>query len=134
MDEKAMDKKFTRRYFTNVVLMIVFIIGLFFLMGYIHETAHSVIFGYYGLESEIHLFRDFPDMVTEAQEPCPVEACRQAQANVDAVGYHLMIMTLIFLTLWAIYQMNGMIKEEIEERRFLKYVELQEKIIKAASQ
>lgn len=73
----------------------VFFLG-FFALGYMHEVVHVEIYKHWGVESEIHLFKYFPDFATMPKEPCPTEACVLAHDINEIIGYPLLIIYSFF--------------------------------------
>ena len=85
------------------MLTIVFFIAGLVLMSYgaigVHEEAHKNIYGYYGIESNIHYNSYGIPYEVQAEKPCPISTnCRLSQDLVDIVGYQLVpIYMILFL-------------------------------------
>lgn len=126
MKEELLFKKFNRKYFRVSCILILFTIVSLFLVGFIHESAHKVIFGYYGLDSKIHLFSHFPNAVTIAEGPCPSEFCQLAQSNVDAFGYPIISLIVVGLIIFSMVYLRSVGNEFDEEIRFIQLKELLE--------
>lgn len=59
-----------------------------------HEEVHKVIYGSYGIESEINIF-SFPSH-TLAEKPCPKDSnCELAHNINEAIGYQLFPILLL---------------------------------------
>ena len=65
-----------------------------FSMAYMHEESHRVIYGYYGIESHIEMFSNFPDGVTIGEDICEGD-CLLAQSIADGFFYPLIIFALL---------------------------------------
>jgi hypothetical protein len=75
----------------------VIVVG-FFLLGYSHELVHQAIYRHYGIESEIHLVKYFPDFATVAEEGCPNETCELAHMQNEIFGYHMTAFYIVIST------------------------------------
>ena len=97
---------------TNVAVVIFFlgIIGL----GYMHEQVHVEIYRGYGVESHVEYFSHFPNLVTIAKEPCPVEECVLAHNINEIASYPLLIFYVVFgqLALMVLVFLENKSKEE----------------------
>lgn len=78
---------------------LVLIIGLMGL-GYMHEQVHVAIYRGYGIESHVEYFSHFPDFVTIAEEGCYLDSCILAHDINEIVGYPIIVLYVIFSTLF----------------------------------
>ena len=92
MNKKKLKQETEERLATHKAFFILFV-GLIALFGfaYMHELVHVEIFRSYGIESRIEMFSRFPDAVTIAEKPCPVNECTLAHNINEVVGYPLFI-------------------------------------------
>ena len=90
------------------IFLILGILGLIG-SGIYHESAHVQVYASYGIDSEIYLFKYFPDFRTVAEKPCPNDSCIFAQNMIDNLGYQLVsFYLLIFAGLYfLIYVLEG---------------------------
>ena len=70
-------------------LLIVFVLGLFFLL-YSHESAHSRILDYYGIDNEI----DFVNLKTIAYGDCSGD-CLFLNGLIDIIDFYLIPLYII---------------------------------------
>lgn len=76
---------------------------LFAFLGVIHEEVHVQIYKSYGIESRVEYFKDFPDLTTYAEKPCPTNECVLANNLNEAITYPLTAFyLLIFMGLFFI--------------------------------
>lgn len=74
---------------------------LFIFLGVIHEQVHVAIYKSYGIESRVEYFKDFPDLTTYAEKPCPTNDCVLANNLAEAITYPLTAFyLLIFMGLF----------------------------------
>lgn len=97
----------------SFVIILAFMLGSLLFFGYMHESVHKIIYRNYGIESEIYMFRYFPDAVTIAEADsigqCD-ENCLLAHEINEVVGYHLLpmfIMLVFMLFVIAMEVSNG---------------------------
>lgn len=86
-------------------IMVTGIIALFG-FAYMHEQVHVEIFRSYGINSRIEMFSHFPDAVTIAEEPCPVNECKLAHNLNEVVGYPLMVILAYLIVVGAIKELK----------------------------
>jgi hypothetical protein len=95
-------------------------LAFFFIMVFsvvMHEQVHSEIYRSYGIDSEIHYFSEFPDIVTIGEKPCPNEICELAHHINEAVTYNTIPYFMFFglCLLLIIFQLERLIKLKEEE-------------------
>jgi len=66
--------------------------------GVMHEQAHVSIYEYYGVDTEVQYFKNFPHFVTIAEEPCPNDFCRILNSENDLIQYNLNSILLLLTT------------------------------------
>ena len=130
--EKQIRKHYIISYIVTSFMLLIFLCASLFIIGYTHEAAHKVIYGYYGLDSRIEFFSHFPDIVTIAEGPCPVEACRQAQSNVDAFGYPLISISGVALMIFSILFLKSIGNDYKKDLYFHKHLQWQQEIVRAS--
>lgn len=92
------------------VFAIIGILSLIFITQ-LHEEIHVMIFDHYGIDSEIHWFKEFPDVVTTPESNCPREACILAHNINDIIGWPL---TFLF-ALWVFLRFSDLATKEFDE-------------------
>jgi len=84
-----------------IMFAIIFLFSFFF-MVYMHELSHQEIYRTYGIESKIHFFSEFPDVVTISEpiykEECP-SSCELAHNNADSFFYPFTILYILIGTI-----------------------------------
>lgn len=74
---------------------------LFIFLGFSHEQVHVAIYKSYGIESRVEYFKNFPDLTTYAEKPCPTDSCILANNLNEAITYPLTAFyLLIFMGLF----------------------------------
>lgn len=87
-----------------MIPIFIFLTGIIVLVGagYMHELAHVEIYRSYGIKSEIHLLKYFPDFVTISEQDCPTEECRLANNINESITYPLFPMFGFFILVMSI--------------------------------
>ncbi|KKN60125.1 hypothetical protein LCGC14_0535030 [marine sediment metagenome] len=87
-----------KKYFAVIVICVVMLYLTDNVLVYSHESAHVAIYGLFDCDSEFILGFGFLPTKTITIGPCryTVEVA-QAQANVEAIGYHLKALNM---TIW----------------------------------
>lgn len=85
--------------FAKIIFAIVLIGGLL-LFGFMHEQVHVAVYKSYGIESEVHYLKNFPDFTTTVSyndyvEKC-TDNCKLANNINEAVSYPLMAFYFVF--------------------------------------
>jgi len=127
-------KRFYWKFFVDLFVIVILIFAFMYILGYFHELAHSEIYRHYGINSEIFMFKYFPDLITLAESPCPNDTCTLAHNIIDGVGYHLLVMTAIILMLFGILYMNIIGKEQYTRMTDLNKLQYLQEIVRVASQ
>lgn len=79
------------KYFIEIFFLITIVIG-FFVMVYMHEQVHIIIFDSYGIDSHVEYFSHFPDFVTipdNTSNGTCTESCILAHNINKAITYPL---------------------------------------------
>lgn len=98
---------------------------------YMHEQVHVAINDWYGMNSTVSYFSDFPRILTIADSRCPNDVCSLAHNITEIVGYHLLVIFCLcsvgFLFLIFILEQIHILQQHQPQRYIIK------KIIKRTS-
>ena len=73
----------------NSTMFGIIIILSFLLLAFMHEQVHVAIFNSYGIDSKVEYFKEFPHLVTVAEDKCPSDGCNLAHNINEIVSYQL---------------------------------------------
>ena len=82
---------------------------MLFSFYYIHEEAHVAIYNSYEIEAKIEPFKYFPNMMTEAESPCPKDTYCELAHNINEIVTYPMQFILLFLMIISCFQLYKII-------------------------
>lgn len=78
----------TKKFIIIIAFLICGIL-LNFYLTFMHEATHQQIFESYGINSKIHMLKNFPTAYTLPEEDCSIETCKFSHNLNEIIGYQL---------------------------------------------